>query len=216
MAAGESLSNSQFLNRNPHLQTKEQFESRPDVMFHGTLSGKIGVHGEPIHVGTRSAAEELVVQRANSSLYYDDRDADADDIEGLNKTLGKRGGLKQKSGYGAASSSPRAKHGSDQNYEAHFPAVIAGTINKHRMMNEPGSSYDDGQAQDLESTLTKRNQGVYYENDHEDPGSLSAILPNRSHFTTHEDHILQARQMGKSIPKKVLKGYPHLGQDRLF
>ena len=58
--------------------------------------------------------------------------------------------------------------------------------------------------------------GVYYHNEVESPGSISAVMP-RSHFKTHEDHLVAAREAGKTIPKRALNGYTEIpGQGKLF
>lgn len=63
----------------------------------------------------------------------------------------------------------------------------------------------------------RHGRGIYYENSEEDPGSISAVLPSRSHFKTHEDYLVEARARGDKIPKRALRGYKEIpGQGRLF
>jgi hypothetical protein len=66
----------------------------------------------------------------------------------------------------------------------------------------------------MENRLKK--QGVYYKNQGEDEGSISAILPNRSHFMTHEDYLVKARAEGKTIPPRALQGYKEIPGQQQF
>lgn len=223
MAAGDHLSIPQF-----HEMTREEFAAHPDVFHHATLSGKIGVHGEPIHVGSYDAAHDAITGR----LYTVGRKSPTatnisggsgenarghfDSLEDIQKHTALRGGIPQEGGYGSDRDSPRRKAMSK--FEGHFPQIHAGTIHGP-MWNTPDTLVSDAKANDREVRMHKANiinEGVYYRNDYEDHDSVSAVLPSREHFKTHEDHIIAARAAGKRVPDRVMKQYPHLGQERLF
>jgi hypothetical protein len=73
----------------------------------------------------------------------------------------------------------------------------------------------------LKAKGQKMRRGIFYVNAaegthvHDEP--ISAIVPNRAGFKTHEDYLVQARSQGKKIPKRAMKGYTQIpGQGKLF
>jgi hypothetical protein len=63
----------------------------------------------------------------------------------------------------------------------------------------------------------RARRGYFYENVSEDAGSVSAVLPNRKSFKTHEDYLVEARAKNKSVPARALKGYNQVpGQEKLL
>jgi hypothetical protein len=81
----------------------------------------------------------------------------------------------------------------------------------------------DVRANAVESGLRKKGQkmrrGIYYVNASEgsqEDVPVSAIVPHRRGFKTHEDYIIEARAQGKRIPEHVIQQYPKLGQGKLF
>jgi hypothetical protein len=92
---------------------------------------------------------------------------------------------------------------------------VTGSGDPHEMV------FDDDTANDLAAngTLRRTGRGVYYANRYEGGtgGGVSAVLPHRSHFMTHEDYLARAMAQNKGIPERAFEGYTEIpGQGRLF
>jgi hypothetical protein len=84
-------------------------------------------------------------------------------------------------------------------------------------MHDSGDARANGQVARIKSRGETMRQGIYYVNQAEDAGSLSAVLPRREDFKTHEDYIVEARAAGKKVPPHALAGYKEIpGQQRLL
>lgn len=205
------------LNRRQfHEMTREEFESQPGTYFHGHPTGNFNweERGQGFHVGSKQAATDAVVARAAYGKYPGDVPIPAPFL-----------------GHRVAVNDPaRPYHRSEA--VAHPEHVRGGRI-VSPMVNWPGSlgSYGKGDHGDMVNSgdamangrvaaINSRGQtmrqGIYYKNASEDAGSVSAVLPNRQSFKTHEDLIIEARARGARVPSRVLKEYPLLGQQRLF
>jgi hypothetical protein len=69
----------------------------------------------------------------------------------------------------------------------------------------------------LKAKGQKMRRGIFYVNAAEgaykpedEREHISAIVPHRSGFKTHEDYVTEAHQRGEQIPEHVRKEYPHL------
>jgi hypothetical protein len=84
--------------------------------------------------------------------------------------------------------------------------------------------FDDHAANILAATkaFKKVGKGALYENQVEGikrnrTSNLSAVLPNRNFFRTHEDALIEARAAKKKIPDRAYEGYTEIpGQGSLF
>lgn len=191
-----------------HEMSRSDFESLPGTMFHGTPSGVVGSGNAPIHVGTQRAALEALGSRMAMG----------------NPSGNVSGGAAEERYNNAIKESRRPERSGKSNYSngspivAPDPQIVGGRITG-RMVNTPLSPYEDDQANSIASRYQSKNnmrQGLYYSNEAEDEGSVSAVLP-RSSFKTHEDYLVEARSRGERIPPNALKGYSQIpGQQRLF
>ena len=188
------MANLNHLGQQFHEMTQSEFAQQPGTWFHGAANGMIGAHGGAFHVGTFRAAHEALGARMagkNPGNYPKAYDQAIDTARRTGQTGSKRPG--------AYPSDPKIT-----------PGRIVG-----KMSNNTFQPYRDEVANGMAGRL--RHQGVYYKNIAEDSGSVSAVLPNREHFKTHEDFLVDARAAGKSIPKRALKGYKvPPGQGKLF
>jgi hypothetical protein len=196
--------------------TREEFESQPGTWWHGTQSGIIGHQGGSFHVGTRHAA-----------------------VEALSARIGKQAVPQTQQGQVIRS------HPSAELYGGHITAPMVNTprlsssrgpgsrwevaagIPRGEMADWPRMSrhepMSDVRANAVESGLRKKGQqmrrGIYYVNASEgsqEDVPVSAIVPHRQGFKTHEDYVIEARAQGKRIPEHVIQQYPKLGQGKLF
>jgi hypothetical protein len=205
-----------------HEMTRDEFESQPGTFFHGHPTGNFnwehpqGHSG--FHVGTKQAATDAVVSRAGFSgkpVTYSNGMESGPTFPGSWEPV----------------NDPERPYVKSRKI-AHPEHVRAGRI-ASPMVNHPGylGSYGKGTPGDMHdsgdvlanaratairSRGQQMRQGIYYMNASEDAGSVSAVLPSRQQFKTHEDHIIEARARGQHVPAHVLKEYPHLGQQRLF
>jgi hypothetical protein len=84
-------------------------------------------------------------------------------------------------------------------------------------MTDSGDVSANARVSQIKSRGQTMRQGIYYKNASEDAGSVSAVLPSRESFKTHEDFLVEARAQGRKIPTRALKGYTEIpGQQRLF
>lgn len=198
----------------PHQMTRDEFEAQPGTLFHGSPNGVVGmkVAKYGLHVGTKRAALEALSARVGSA---GDRPTGATtarttDAE-LQDTLENTRRNPKMSG--------KASYSDGSKVYAPDPKVIGGRVSG-KMTNTPRTPHEDFKANGMMAGQLKRGRaksGYYYQNVGEDAGSISAVLPSRDHFRTHEDHLVEARAQGKSIPKRAMKGYKEIpGQGRLF
>jgi hypothetical protein len=213
MAAGEHLG-SQF-----HEMTREQFEAQPGTWFHGTPTGIIG-HAGSFHVGTKQAATEALRGEVGKPRWFTNREGKAS--YGSNPSV--IGGRI----VGPMANTPRVDPSRGPGDRWNYREGIPWGHMTEWSRRSPHEVMSDVRANAIESAIKTRGQtmrqGIYYVNAAEganDPEKdptlpVSAVLPNRQHFKTHEDYIIGARAQGKQVPGHVLQQYPHLGQGRLF
>lgn len=211
------MSASQNLGTQFHDMTREEFEALPGTYFHGHPSGNFNwdIDGRPqgFHVGSYEAAEQAVTRKQ----FYGDGTPVLAPLE----------------------ATKRESEGemSTRRYEAHPDQIRGGRI-VSPMVNSPhylgsygsndnasylgvmthsGDALANGRVRSINTRGQIMRQGMYYRNQIEDAGSISAVLPNRQSFKTHEDYLVEARAQGKYIPERALKGYTQIpGQQKLF
>lgn len=174
-----------------HEMSREEFERQPGTLFHGNPVGNFGVNQPTahygFHVGTRRAAEDAVGARAGYGRYSSGEEIPA----------------------------PLASRGDEFKAEA----VRGGRLNVE-MTNQLSNPHGDYQANGYMAGQIKRGRarrGYFYENVSEDEGSVSAVLPTRQSFKTHEDYLVEAIAKNKAIPSQALKGYSQIpGQEKLL
>lgn len=201
-----------------HQMTREEFEQQPGVWFHGTATGMIGSKPDhpQFHVGTQRAALQALgarlhggnpggtVKNENGRWYQPDEPyhrviAHARQTNSPNADV-----------IGGHITGPMANVPKEDPREERFGRSGFGDY-----QGRAPYAYGDWVANGMEKRL--KHQGVFYKNVGEDTGSISAILPKRSHFTTHEDYLVEARAQGKKIPKRAMRGYKEIpGQGKLF
>lgn len=213
MPAHEYLHGEQF-----HEMARHEFEAQPGTMFHGHPTGNFNwdIEGRPqgFHVGTRRAAEEAVTARAAYGGYSDRTKISApykptrtETQEGSMTTLGRWQAHKEQV-RGGRIVSPMV------NSPQHLGSYGKGDPGD---MHDSGDSMANGRVHAINTRGQKMRQGIYYMNASEDEGSVSAVLPTRQSFKTHEDYLVEARAQGHTIPKRALIGYSQIpGQQKLF
>lgn len=202
-----------------HEMTREEFESQPGTWFHGTPTGIIG-HAGSFHVGTRQAATEAMRGEVGKPRWFTNREGKQ--AYGSNPSI--IGGRITAPMTNTPHADPSRGPGNRWSYREGIPwgeMTEWPRRSSHEVMS-------DVRANAVESALKTRGQsmhrGIYYVNAAEgvnDPEKdrtlpVSAIIPNRQGFKTHEDYIISARQQGKKIPQRALADHPNLGQGRLF
>jgi hypothetical protein len=216
--SAEALNPRQF-----HEMTRGEFESQPNLWWHGTSTGIIGHQGESFHVGSRHAAVDALSARVAGH-------------GGLGSQAEREERIKQAPGaelYGGHITAPMMNTprihpsrgpGSDWHIREGIPRGEMADWPR-RSSTEPMS---DARANAVQSGLKTKGQkmrrGIFYVNAAEgahrpkdEREHISAIIPNRAGFKTHEDYLVQARAQGKKIPKRAMKGYTQIpGQGKLF
>lgn len=206
-----------------HEMSREEFESQPGTYFHGNPTGNFNWE-QPrahygFHVGTKQAATDAVVARAGT--------------EGSLVTYsgGQKGGPAFPGRYDPVDDPERPYV---RRQAVAHPEHLRGGRIVSDMVNSPGymGSYGRDTGGDMvgsgdvlanarAASIHGRGQtmrrGIYYRNVAEDTGSISAVLPSRQSWKTHEDYLVEARARGAKIPTEALKGYREIpGQQRLF
>lgn len=218
MAASDHVQSAQF-----HEMTRDEFESLPGTFFHGHPTGNFNwdTTGRPqgFHVGTKQAATEAVVARVGTRgapTTYSGGERSGPTFPGTVRPVDDPNRPYTRSEYvahpehlrGGRIDAPMVNH----------PAYL-GSYGKgdDGDMNGSGDVLANGKVAEINSKGRTMRQGIYYKNVAEDTGSVSAVLPSRQSFKTHEDYIVEARSRGLSIPRRALSGYRHVpGQQRLF
>lgn len=198
--------------------SRDEFESQPGVMFHGHPTGNFNAEHprakQGFHVGSRRAAEDAVNARAGYGKYSDSSPIPA-------PLRAKK--VEKKAADGMT----------DISYKTHPQAVRGGMITSPMVnssgamgrygrggigdMHDSGDVSANAKAAEIHAKGQTMRRGIFYKNASEDAGSVSAVLPSRSSFKTHEDYLVEARAAGKKIPKRAMKGYKEIpGQQRLF
>jgi hypothetical protein len=203
-----------------HEMSRGEFEALPGTLFHGHPTGNFNADTsrQGFHVGTHLAAEEAVVSRAGTS--------------GSLATYA--GGVRGGPTYPAIKNEVKTDGWTHIKRPTAHPEHIRGGRVASPMVNSPGymGSYGKGDYGDMlnsgdamangrvaaiKTRGETMRQGIYYKNASEDAGSVSAVLPNRDSFKTHEDYLVEARAAGKHIPGRALEGYSQIpGQQRIF
>lgn len=196
-----------------HEMDPEEFAAQHGTFWHGSPSGveglRVGAH-YGIHVGTREAARQALEARIGRPAH-----GDWDGTREYGRTLLSP----SRHGYGmGAPPEPHYPNGkalySDGTpvpltTKPHiFPVRIIG-----EMTNTTTTPHEDFKANGLMAGQIKRGtarRGYYYENVGEDEGSVSAVVPARSHLGTHEDfvrHALTHGHLGRPVPWHNLDRY---------
>lgn len=198
--------------------SRDEFESQPGMMFHGNPTGNFNVEHRQapygFHVGSRQAAEEAVNARAGYGRY-----SDASPIPAPLRAQKKE--TKGVDGFTTVSHkthSEAVRGGRVVSPMVNAPTAL-GTYGRGALgdMDNSGDVAANAKAREIHTKGQKMRRGIFYKNASEDAGSVSAVIPGRASFKTHEDHLVEARAAGKVIPKRAMKGYKEIpGQQRLF
>ena len=200
-----------------HEMTRGEFESQPGTWFHGTQTGHIGHQESSFHVGSRAAATEALAARIGKQYVHPDNRAAV--IQGHPSAQIYGGRITAPMSNKPMIHPSRGPGGSWQVREG----IPRGAMEDWKRRS-PTEAMSDVKANAVEHGIRTKGQkmrkGIYYvnasEGSHEE-NPISAIVPNRAGFKTHEDHLVEARAAGKKIPKRAMKGYTQIpGQGRLF
>jgi hypothetical protein len=212
-----ALNPSQF-----HEMSRSEFEAHPATYFHGNPTGNFN-WGEDrpqgFHVGSHKAATEAVVARVGK----------------VSRTTTLSDGTKTGPTYPGdyvpvndperpyttsdAVAHPQHLRGGRIVSDMVNGSTYMGSYGKGDVgdMHASGDAMANGRVSAIKSRGETMRQGIFYRNMAEDAGSVSAVLPRREDFKTHEDYLVEARAKGKKIPPKALEGYTEVpGQQRLF
>lgn len=197
-----------------HEMTPEEFAQHRGNLWHGSPNGETGLSAgsSGIHIGTREAAKQALEARIGRPA-----EGEWDGTREYGKTLLVGHGF----GYGArAPKEPHlptgeATYSNREPVPMHvkpdiFPVKIVG-----EMTNSTASPHEGFRANGLMSGQLKKGtarRGYYYTNVAEDSGSVSAVVPARSHLATHEDFVRYVHHHGrrhgiKAVPDHNLERY---------
>lgn len=220
------MADASHLGKQFHEMTQEEFAQQPGTWFHGTVNGMIDPGGTGFHVGTKYSAKIAMgvhlSRRVDDMNQHVDRQAQWREPHLLTtqryvKEAKKTPGFIAPMGH----IDPENDEPYDNNGASVYtsdPQVIPGRIVRP-MANNPKTAKTDSNvnARAAEGEQQETGEGEFYRNMAEDRGSISAMLPGRSHFRTHEDYLVEARAKRKKIPKRAMQGYTEIpGQGRLF
>lgn len=236
MSAGDQLGQ-QF-----HEMTSDEFAKQPGTWFHGSPNGQIGAHGGSFHVGSELAAAEALGPRIATGKYRTKtRIGTIQKVKQAAKAMQQsprmiespRGGSYYADNPGITAgridgpmtntTKLASSRGPGRGKWEVRQGIPRGALEDWKRHNST-EPLPDIRANAVENGIRKSGrtmrQGMYYVNAAEgaqEDHPISAILPNRKHFKTHEDYLVEARAQGKSIPKRAMKGYSQIpGQGRLF
>jgi hypothetical protein len=204
--------------------TREEFAKQPGIWYHGTVNGMIDPADTGFHVGTKFAAKLALGGHLQRRVDEEGRSV-ATGSPDLSATQGYRTAARRSPGFIAPIGhvDPHEPETGDwDNPEPYVytsdPQVIPGRI-VGPMANNTKTAKGDAEVNERaqEGWQQQTGMGEFYRNDAEHAGSVSAMLPFRSHFKTHEDYLVEARSKGRKIPKRAMEGYTEIpGQGRLF
>jgi len=169
---------------------EELAKTEGDVYWHGTPSGDLRGGTTGLHVGTRQAAEDALHARIGVPVEgtWDGTREYGKTLLAGQRTLEARGIFP--TGYNAEA--PEEDHfptgtaafsSGEPVLATHRPNIIPVRI-KGPMTNTPYSPHSDARANAMMQGALKRKaakKGYYYQNEGEDPGSVSAVLPGPGH-----------------------------------
>jgi len=205
-----------------HEMTRAEFEEQPGTYFHGHPTGNFNWEQPPghsgFHVGSKQAATDAVVARAGfsgRSTTYSNGMETGPTYPGRWEPVNDPDRPYVKSRKIAHPEHLRG--GRIVSPMVNSPSTL-GSYGKGTPgdMSHSGDVMANARATAIRTRGQTMRQGIYYMNVSEDAGSVSAVLPSRQSFKTHEDILIEARARGVRVPERVLKDYPHLGQQRLF
>ena len=211
-----------------HEMTQDEFARQPGTWHHGTVNGMIDPGNTGFHVGSLYAAKMALGSHLRRRVddmgqYVDRKRWDMDPH--LPSTLGYRTEARKSPGFIAPTGhvDPDSPDTGDwDNPEPYVytsdPKVIPGRIVRP-MANNTQTPRGDAEVNERAQEGEQQETGIgeFYKNDAEHVGSVSAMLPSRQHFKTHEDYLVEARSKGKKIPKRAMEGYTEIpGQGKLF
>ena len=204
-----------------HEMTQEEFAQQPGTWHHSSPSGEPGSAGGSFHVGTYAAAAAVHDPRV---------DTYRTNTFGQKYFAGNPGivsGRIVKPMTNTPYLHPSRNLTTDGKWGWSAEGVSKGAMEDwpRRSSDEPMSDVRANAVErGIRNSGRKMRKGIYYinavEGDYHAPhysAAVSAVLPNRSHFKTHEDYLVEAREAGKTIPKRALNGYTEIpGQGKLF
>lgn len=176
------------------MKSFKQFVSTLDEdMWHGSPSGKLS---DTVHVGTRKAAEEALTARIG---YPADGEWDGSRKYNETKLAGKHTMIAR-----GLSVCGHNCHAPDHDYYPHehpegMPTYsdsskLTGdeypTIKKYTLQGKMTNSLTNPRSDRIANSIAKRGgmkRGVFYKNDAEDAGSISAVVP-KGHLKESEDY----------------------------
>lgn len=174
----------------PHQQSQDEFARDPRTWFHGRYSEHLPGDGpDTDEFGEEDTWGDDYDEEPDNTFHVGTRKAAEDRL----KKIGP--GFRTEPGYSTSFDQPGRV----------FPSRIA-----ERMTNSPEKARADrGQKWPNLST------GQFYQNDFEDPGSVSAVLPGRGSVRTHHEFIQEAIEKGSYIRPRVAAEHKAMG-DRQY
>jgi GNAT superfamily N-acetyltransferase len=207
----------------PHEMTREEFERDPDTLWHATPAEGMG--DGVIHFGSQKAAYQAVTANIAGGNASGLAWQPGDPIDSLRAEIAER---------------PTSGYGGPKEWHAEQPSFIAlrvapeheeDMIDVHEELDKPFNGGDMGSDEDglsgdayanskirpyrklsleLGDVSDEFPSGYWYQNEAEDTGSVSGVVPHKSWLWTHEQFLTAAIEQGLAIDEDVLAGYPHL------
>lgn len=239
------MAGAEHLGTQFHEMTRDEFEQQPGTWFHGSTTGQIG-HAGSFHVGTKLAAAEALGARIDRGKFRTKTPVGTmRRVQSSIKASQKDPRFVTTSTGKAYSDNPTFTGGRIVGPMTNTPKIHSsrGPGNRFEIKEGiPWGAMEDWQRKspneamsDVRANAVERGaktsgrllrRGMYYVNAAEGGGRpestpeheyISAVLPNRQHFKTHEDYLVDAREAGKKIPARAMKGYKEIpGQGRLW
>lgn len=200
-----------------------------NVFWHGSPSGDMRGGEYGLHIGTHEAAKQAL--EARIGVKADGTDWDGTEEYGKTKLAGKetlkrldpRGFLE--TGFNSGKDVPEQDYfPSERKVKATFgdKSIVPETAKpniqpvriKGEMSNSTSKPHEDFRANGLMKGQIKRGtakRGYYYENVGEDAGSVSAVVPNKSHLEVIESPFKEALSKpntNETTPTKEAEGVP--------
>lgn len=189
----------------PHEMSAEEFAAHPDTMWHATPAGQMG--DGVIHFGTQKAAYEAMT--AN--------------LAGGNARSLKWQPHQPLDELRAETADTWHKGPQDWHTEPKFIPVRVSPHHADYMIDVHDEGYPfnggdmgdedfpSGDAYANEQIHPKSPHGYWYQNEAEDTGSVSGVVPHKSWLWTHEDFVRDAlKHRPDDVTDEALEAYPHL------
>ena len=198
--------------REPHEMTKWEFERHPDTLWHATPAGEMG--DGVIHFGTQKAAYEAMTANlaggnASSLKWQPHEPLDALRAETADTWHKGPKDWHTKPTFIPVRVSPHREDDMADAHEMGYPFNGGDMGDWHGGSGDAYANHAINEGWD--------DTGYWYQNEAEDVGSVSGVVPDKSWLWTHEDFVKDALQRGidlDAIDEAILDDYPHLRQRR--